>query len=176
MTEPNRPPAPDPSPAANRDAAPILGFDPGRDKCGLAVVRPSGEVLARAVVPAEGAIARLRSYAQQFGATVWVMGDRTTAKTWRAAIAAAAPELPPPVPVDEHNSTLEARDRYWQANPPRGLARWIPQGMREPPEPLDDWVAVLLVERYLRDAAGDSPAETLHDSPPDTLGERRSGG
>jgi RNase H-fold protein (predicted Holliday junction resolvase) len=53
------------------------------------------------------------------------------------------------VQVDERYSSLEARDRYWQMYPPQGLARLLPQGMRQPPRPIDDIVAILLVERYL---------------------------
>jgi hypothetical protein len=53
------------------------------------------------------------------------------------------------VRVDERYSSLQARDRYWQLFPPRGLVRLLPIGLREPPRPVDDIVAILLVERYL---------------------------
>jgi hypothetical protein len=33
--------------------------------------------------------------------------------------------------------------------PPRGLQRLIPQGLRIPARPIDDIVAILLIERYL---------------------------
>jgi hypothetical protein len=33
--------------------------------------------------------------------------------------------------------------------PPQGLKKLIPQGMRLPPVPIDDIVAILLIERYL---------------------------
>lgn len=46
------------------------------------------------------------------------------------------------------NSTLEARDRYWTMYPNRGLQRLIPLGLRVPPRPVDDIVAILLIERY----------------------------
>ncbi|MDJ0527388.1 MAG: resolvase, partial [Microcystis sp. M53600_WE12] len=52
--------------------------------------------------------------------------------------------------VDERNSTLEARDRYWQMFPPKGLQKLIPQGMRLPDRPIDDIVAILLIERHLQ--------------------------
>ncbi len=51
--------------------------------------------------------------------------------------------------VDERYSSLEARERYWQMYPPTGLARLIPKGMRVPPRPVDDIVAIILIERYL---------------------------
>ncbi|MDE5111236.1 MAG: resolvase, partial [Trichodesmium sp. St7_bin2_1] len=46
-------------------------------------------------------------------------------------------------------SSLEARERYWQIYPPRGFVRLIPPGMRIPPKPIDDIVAIILIERYL---------------------------
>jgi hypothetical protein len=33
--------------------------------------------------------------------------------------------------------------------PPQGLTRLIPQGMLTPPRPIDDIVAIILIERYL---------------------------
>ncbi|TAG61687.1 MAG: resolvase, partial [Oscillatoriales cyanobacterium] len=52
------------------------------------------------------------------------------------------------VQVDERFSSLEAKDRYWEMYPPTGLSRLIPQGMRTPPRPVDDIVAIVLIERY----------------------------
>jgi hypothetical protein len=51
--------------------------------------------------------------------------------------------------VDERYTSLEARDRYWQMFPPKGITKLLPQGMRTPPRPIDDIVAILLIERYL---------------------------
>lgn len=128
----------------------ILGFDPGRDKCGVAVMGVERQLHYHQVVVSEEAIATIKSLCQQFPITTLVMGDQTTAKTW---IQKLKQDLPPSVPivmVDERYSSLEARDRYWQMYPPKGLARLIPQGMREPPRPVDDIVAILLIERYLK--------------------------
>jgi hypothetical protein len=55
--------------------------------------------------------------------------------------------------VDERYSSLEARDRYWQMYPPKGITSLIPQGFRQPPRPIDDIVAILLIERYLKRAS-----------------------
>ncbi|MBC6417668.1 MAG: hypothetical protein GDA44_02175 [Prochloron sp. SP5CPC1] len=77
------------------------------------------------------------------------MGDQTTAKSWQNKIESILSPSLPIVMVDERNSSLEARERYWQMYPPQGLIRLIPQGMRLPPRPVDDIVAILLIERYL---------------------------
>ncbi len=127
-----------------------LGFDPGKDKCGVAVRSPTGSLLYHQVIPSNEAIAVIQSLCQQYDITVVVMGNQTTAKTWRKQLRASLPDTLPIEWVDERYSTLEARDRYWQMYPPQGLTRLIPQGMRTPPRPIDDIVAILLIERYLK--------------------------
>ena len=76
------------------------------------------------------------------------MGDGTTSQAWREQIESSLSTDIEIAVVDEKNSTLEARDRYWTMYPPRGLQRLIPRGMRIPPRPVDDIVAILLLERY----------------------------
>lgn len=126
----------------------ILGFDPGRDKCGVAVMGKERQILYHQVVPSPEAIATIEQLCQQFGIETIVMGNQTTAKNWQQKISRDLPIELPIVLVDERYSTLEARDRYWQMYPPKGLQRLIPQGMRQPPRPIDDIVAILLIERY----------------------------
>lgn len=126
----------------------ILGFDPGRQKCGLAVVGGDRQPLYHQVVPSSEAIATIQSLCVQYPVSMVVMGDQTSAREWQQALEPLA-SLPPVVMIDERYSSLEARDRYWQLYPPKGLDRLIPQGMRTPPRPIDDIVAIILVERYL---------------------------
>ncbi|MFM7278209.1 MAG: resolvase, partial [Microcystis aeruginosa] len=94
------------------------------------------------------AIERLVSLCQQYSIELLVMGNQTTSKSWLQKIAARI--TIPITLVDERNSTLEARDRYWQMFPPKGLQKLIPQGMRLPDRPIDDIVAILLIERHLQ--------------------------
>lgn len=125
----------------------LLGFDPGRDKCGIAVKGRDGRLSYHKVVESDRAIATCQSLCQKYRVDRIVIGDRTTAKTWRSQLEA---KVKVPIAfVNEHNSTLEARDRYWQMYPPQGLTRLLPPGMRLPPRPVDDIVAILLIERYL---------------------------
>jgi RNase H-fold protein (predicted Holliday junction resolvase) len=127
-----------------------LGFDPGRDKCGIAVCNENGQLFYHEVVLSGSAIATLLSLHQQYNISIVVMGNQTTAKTWRKQLQGALPNTVEILMVDERYSTLEARDRYWQMYPPQGLARLIPEGLRSPPRPIDDIVAILLIERYLK--------------------------
>lgn len=127
----------------------ILGFDPGRDKCGIAVMNLVTEVIYHQVIDSGVALATMQQLCRQFKIQLIIMGNLTTAKSWRKRIES---ELSLPIPlvmVDENNSSFEARERYWQMYPPQGLKKLIPQGMRIPPRPIDDIVAILLIERYL---------------------------
>lgn len=126
----------------------ILGFDPGKDKCGLAVVDKNQQVLFHQVIVSEKALQVIQSLSKRFSVQLLVMGNQTTSKAWKAKIESCISF--PIVLVDERNSSLEARDRYWEMYPPQGLQKLIPQGMRLPPRPVDDIVAILLVERYLQ--------------------------
>ncbi len=126
----------------------ILGFDPGRDKCGVAVMNCDGEIYEHQVVSSQEAIATIESLSQQYPLEVIVMGNLTTAKSWRNKLQSHFPNFAIEM-IDENNSTLEARDRYWQMYPPTGITRLLPQGIRIPPRPIDDIVAIILIERYL---------------------------
>ena len=127
----------------------ILGFDPGRDKCGVAVMNAARSVVFHQVIESDRAISVIQELCQQFSIELIVMGDRTTAKSWYQRLTSDLSSSIPIVMVDENNSTLEARDRYWEMYPPKALKRLIPPGMRIPPRPVDDIVAIVLIERYL---------------------------
>ncbi|BAZ17277.1 resolvase domain-containing protein [Calothrix sp. NIES-4071] len=127
----------------------ILGFDPGKDKCGVAVMGVDRQLYYHEVVPAPDAITQISLLRQKFPITLLVMGDQTTAKQWKKKLNDELTETINIILVDERYTTLEARDRYWQMYPPKGLNKLLPQGMRQPPRPIDDIVAILLIERYL---------------------------
>lgn len=131
------------------EAPVILGFDPGKDKCGLAVMGLDQRLYYHQVVSSSDAIATIVTLRQKYPISTLVMGDQTTAKQWKKQLEQQLPESVNIVLVDERYSSLEARDRYWEMYPPKGLSKLLPQGMRQPPRPIDDIVAILLIERYL---------------------------
>lgn len=109
----------------------------------------TGQLLYNQVIPAPEAIATVVSLSQQFKASLLVIGNQTTSKSWQQQLKLALTEDISIVTVDERNSTLEARSLYWQMYPPQGLTRLLPEGMRLPSRPIDDIVAILLIKRYL---------------------------
>jgi RNase H-fold protein (predicted Holliday junction resolvase) len=126
----------------------ILGFDPGKDKCGVAVMNGDRGLLYHQVLLTAEVILQINNLVQQYQVDQIVMGDQTTAKQWQQQLITVFPDLPITL-VDERYSSLEARDRYWQMYPANFVTRLIPQGMRQPPRPIDDLVAIILIERYI---------------------------
>ncbi|NET10115.1 MAG: pre-16S rRNA-processing nuclease YqgF [Merismopedia sp. SIO2A8] len=124
----------------------FLGFDPGREKCGIAVLSANQEVQCLVVVPASDALETVERLWHQWNPTVLIMGDQTTSSQWQQVFQKVHI---PVVMVDERYSTLEARDRYWQLYPPQGLTRFMPRSLRSISRPIDDVVALILIERYL---------------------------
>jgi RNase H-fold protein (predicted Holliday junction resolvase) len=136
--------------AISLDQPVILGFDPGRQKCGLAVMGVDRRLYYHQVVLTDTVIATIATLRQQFPISLLVMGDQTSSKEWKRRVETELGDPLRVITVDERHSSLEARDRYWQMYPPKGLTRLIPEGMRTPPRSIDDIVAILLIERYLQ--------------------------
>jgi RNase H-fold protein (predicted Holliday junction resolvase) len=128
----------------------VLAIDPGRGKCGVAVCAP-GAVLARAVTSPEALPALIEEWQRRFSVTEIVIGNRTGGEAVRDAVRRAAGR--PIGLVDEAGTTLRARARYFAEHPPRGWRRFVPRGLLTPPEPYDDYAAVLLAEAALAQEA-----------------------
>ncbi|MGD1809450.1 Holliday junction resolvase RuvX [Dapis sp. BLCC M126] len=127
----------------------ILGFDPGRDKCGIAIMDKNRQLHYHQVVESNKITTKITKLNQQFDINLIVIGDQTTSEIWEQQLKKIIPEIIPIIKIDERYSSLEARDRYWKIYPPQGFVRLIPLGMRIPPKPIDDIVAIILIERYL---------------------------
>ncbi|SMC38924.1 resolvase [Sporomusa malonica] len=128
----------------------VLSIDPGREKCGIAVVHKELGIIHKAIIPTTELITTVATLAAAYNLTTAVIGDGTSSQTARKSLAAIAVngQKLTITPVNEHHSTDEARKRYWVNNPPQGLKRLIPTSMQVPPVPVDDYVAVILAERY----------------------------
>lgn len=124
----------------------VLAVDPGLGKCGLAIVCRTGEVREQRIVRRDELAAAARSLCDQHAPCAVVVGDRTGSREARRELEAALGRRL--VVVEEHETTMRARERYYVDHPRRGLARLVPAGLSTPPRPLDDYAAVILAERY----------------------------
>ncbi|MDR7485847.1 MAG: hypothetical protein QN187_11010 [Armatimonadota bacterium] len=134
----------------------VLAVDPGRTKCGVAVCAP-GEVRARAIVAPQALPALVSDWQARYGVTLIVVGNRTGSADVMASLREVA--TVPLRLVEEAGTTLRARARYFAEHPPRGWRRLIPLGLQTPPEPYDDYVAVLLAEAALTAQSGPGARE-----------------
>jgi len=125
----------------------LLGVDPGTRKCGYAVLEGTGaQPLTLGIVPLEEFAARLATLRATFPIDMVAIGHGTNAGVVTAVVREAG--LPFAI-VDERETTLRARARYFVDHPPRGWRRIIPRGMLLPDRPIDDYAALLIAERYL---------------------------
>ncbi|MFN7715432.1 MAG: resolvase [Pseudanabaenaceae cyanobacterium] len=134
----------------------LIGFDPGKDKCGIALIEvlPANyQVLFQEVVEANASLAVLEQLRVDYGFMELILGNQTLSKSWRRRISDRMTDLNI-ITVDERSSSQQARQRYWDLYPARGCQRLVPRGMRTPPRPIDDIVALILLERYLAEYGG----------------------
>ena len=146
-------PSPRPSPARGEgDTTPqaVLAVDPGRWKCGVAVVRRAEtgfETLHQAIVDCARIKAALAKLASEFSIGAIVIGNGTG--SGEIVNVAEGLRIAPVEVVDEKDTTLLGRKRFFAENPPRGLRKLIPISLQTPSRPHDDYVAVILAEAYL---------------------------
>lgn len=136
----------------------ILAVDPGSMKCGLAVVTDEMIVLNKRVVNLQSLPDAIQQLCDEYSVSVIVIGDRTHSKIIRAGLK-SLPGLSV-IMVNEDKSSLEGRYRYLKENT-KGLARLLPVGLRIPREPYDDYVAVILAERFLKKYPDFSPLNPI---------------
>ena len=128
----------------------ILAVDPGRVKCGLAVLTQEGKVSAREVLGVAELVERVLALCRSEGVTRLVLGTGTGRGEVQARLSAAlAGQGVEIVEAPEVGTTLAARKLYFRYNPPRGWRRLIPAGLRVPPEPVDGYAAEAIGRRFL---------------------------
>ena len=126
----------------------ILAIDPGREKCGTAVLDLSGRVLEKKIVKFEELVNEVTHLIAKYGIATLAVGSGTYSKNVQKEISKL--ELKANIIfVPEKYSTLEAKKRYFKENPARGFWRLLPASLRTPPQPIDDYAAVILAERFL---------------------------
>ena len=125
----------------------FMGIDPGRDKCGVAILTAAGDIKFQRVIPTEELDTVIKNLAAEFEIEKVILGDGTTHKAAAQKISSAGLTFQL---VDEKHTTEEARREYWKKNPPQGWRKFLPTSMQVPPEPVDAIVAEILVKRFLR--------------------------
>ena len=132
----------------------VLAVDPGREKCGVAVVDRQHGVVWQAVVESTRLFSLVEATTREYECRTIVLGDGTAARQIEKEISTLLTEnkIDRIETVDERDSTREARRRYWLTYPPTGWRKVIPLGLLIPPCSIDDFAAIVLAERkFLND-------------------------
>jgi RNase H-fold protein (predicted Holliday junction resolvase) len=130
----------------------VLAIDPGSSKCGMALVRRAEsnelDLLWRTIAPTEELAMRIDEAQAVAPFSLVIIGSGTTGKDAVHRVREHMPSVGILV-VDEKDTTMQARERYWIHHKRRGWRRFLPSTMQMPPEPVDDFVAMILAERVL---------------------------
>ncbi len=129
----------------------IIAIDPGRLKCGIAILTEDGRLLAKAIKVTEDVAEYCLSKVEEYKVDFIVLGDGTQSEEVQLNIEefmkAKRIDLPLTT-IDERYTTEMGIIRYWKYNPPKGWRKLFPVSWQEPPTPVDDYVAWIIGERF----------------------------
>lgn len=127
----------------------ILAIDPGREKTGIAILKNS-DVLEHKIINSEKLVQIIKSLLEKYIIKTIVMGNGTSSKKKYDLLKREFIDRDI-VLINEYRTTDEARKLYFQENPPKGWKKLIPLGMQVPPVPVDDYAAIVIGRKYLKD-------------------------
>ena len=127
----------------------ILAIDPGREKTGIAILKNS-DVLEHKIINSEELVQIIKSLLEKYIIKTIVMGNGTISKKKYDLLKQEFIDRDI-VLINEYRTTDEARKLYFQENPPKGWKKLIPLGMQVPPVPVDDYAAIVIGRKYLKD-------------------------
>ena len=127
----------------------ILAIDPGREKTGIAILKNS-DVLEHKIINSEELVQIIKSLLEKYFIKTIVMGNGTSSKKKYDLLKQEFIDRDI-VLINEYRTTDEARKLYFQENPPKGWKKLIPLGMQVPPVPVDDYAAIVIGRKYLKD-------------------------
>ena len=155
------------------DTGCVVAVDPGRAKCGVAVVSPRPGhprplVHWRGVEPTGSVVDRVAELVAAWNPGVVLVGDGTQGRSVMRGLRMRLEGTVPVVAVPEENTSRRARERVVRDSLPKGIARLVPRGMRVPNQPWDDVVAILLAEDWFaaREKGKPGGESGLSDLPP----------
>jgi len=126
----------------------VIAIDPGREKCGVAVVTSHGTLVAKSVVAVAGLVALLEQLLQAHQHPNLIVGDGTGSHDVCQALQAAFPDVRVER-VSECRSTERALARWRETVRPRGWQKLLPRPFRFPGAPIDDFAAWILAEDHV---------------------------
>src|SRR6056297_2653805 len=125
----------------------LIGIDPGRNKCGIAVMGQESKVLFKKIVDTSNLSREIEKLLSKYSIDKCILGNGTYADKVFNILQLLVDEKKI-IFIEEENSTYIAEQRYLEEHPPLGLNFLNKIIKVKPKRPLDDYVAVVLVEKY----------------------------
>ncbi|MGM0446373.1 MAG: Holliday junction resolvase RuvX [Bacillota bacterium] len=127
----------------------LMGIDPGRNKCGVAVLTEDGKEVLKEISKTSTLSTKLEEILENYSIDKIILGNGTYADKVFNILKLLFDERKI-IFINEENTTYLAEQKYLKENPPLGLS-FLNKVMKfKPRKPLDDYTAVVLVEKFLK--------------------------
>ncbi len=139
----------------------FLAVDPGRDKTGIALLDNKG-LVDMAIVETNALVAQIELFLTEREAPLQgiVCGNGTYHQKIATKLETLAEKYNVEVTiVDEYNTTVEGRQRYWEKTKRKGWKKFFPASWFMPPVPVDDYTAWIIGERFIKEREKESHEE-----------------
>lgn len=128
----------------------FIAIDPGREKCGVAVMDGEGGVAEKAIIPRSRVGEKIKELLERHpGVDEFAVGGGTGGGELLELLKKNFPGLRATA-VEEKNTTLLARDRYFLEHPEKRYLRVFPLSLFLRQPEVDAHAAVVIGERYLK--------------------------
>lgn len=125
-----------------------LGIDPGKDKCGIALVKSEKNILLLDIVNTKRVDTYLKELYHKYDIDIVILGSGTFSKEIRKIVEENI--LAEIAIVDEKNTTIEAAKKYREEYPLKGYKKILSKFVSwKPAENIDDYAALMIIKRYL---------------------------
>ena len=127
----------------------LMGIDPGRSKCGIAVLTEKGEEILKKIASTSNLSREIEEVLSRYSINKCILGNGTYSDKVFNIVQLLMDEKKI-IFIEEADSTYKAEQRYLKENPPLGFNFLNKIIKFKPKKPIDDYTAVVLVEKYLK--------------------------
>lgn len=125
----------------------LLSIDPGKDKCGMAILGYDLKILYKGIIKTIEIKSYLQKVLNNYIIKDIVIGNGTYSSNLNDILKEIS-EIPVSI-VDEAYTTVEAEERYL-AKHKSTWQNWLPFISWKPSAAVDDYVAIILAERFMK--------------------------
>ena len=126
----------------------VLAIDPGISKCGLIIADMKEKKFSEAlVIKSNTLLEYVKKICQAEGNIQLIIGNGTSSRNFIKSLKELFPNV---IIVDEKNSTLRAKERYFEIFPLNGIQFFLPREIFILNKNLDALAALIILEDYYK--------------------------